>query len=113
MILTFTGFDRLLGSHYDKYDIVYSTFNTSIDSSIFNQDFSKCHGFPGPGITMPMAENPAFAFVGADGVHSKHQSHKVDTEFDKFKEAHSRKYENDKEEEQRKFFFRHNHRCVS
>ena len=109
-MLTFTGFDRLLGSHYDKYYILYDTFNTSIDASVFNRDFSGCASFPGPGVAVPMAENPVFAFVGADGVPCKHQSHKVDTGFEKFKEKHVRQYSSDKEEELRKFYFRHNHR---
>ena len=112
MVLTFTGYDRLLGSHYDKYDILYKTFNNSINESCFNRDFSNCKGFPGPGVSLPMAENPVFTFVDAEGVHSKHQSYKVDTEFKNFKEKHGRQYSSDKEEELRKFYFRHNHRYV-
>jgi len=110
VVLTFTGFDRLLGSHFDKYDILYKTFNTSVNTSLFNQDFSSCTSFPGPGVSLPMAENPVFSFVGADGVHSKYQSHKVDSEFENFKEKHGRQYSSNKEEELRKFHFRHNHR---
>lgn len=110
MVLIFTGFDRLLGSHYDKYVITYEMFTTTINDSTFDVDFSDCKQFPGPGVNIPMAENHAFAFFGAAGYGTKHQSHKVDTEFDNFKEKHGRKYNDEKHEEQKKFHFRRNHR---
>ena len=113
MLLSFIGFDRLFGSHYDQYVIVYETFSKSIDPSVFNVDFSGCISFPGPGDTLPMAENHMFAFFGADGYDAKHLSHKVDTEFENFKEKHERQYSGDKDLEQRRFHFRNNHRSVS
>ncbi len=59
--------------------------------------------YPGQRVSFPMSENPMFEFVGAHSIHTRHQSHKMDTEFDKFKEAHSRQYGSAREEEQRKF----------
>lgn len=110
VLLTFIGYDRLLGSHYDEYTIVYQDFSTEVNPSVFDIDFSGCEGFPGPGVTLPMAENHAFAFFGASGYNAKHHSHKVDTEFNDFREKYVRGYDDDKVMEQRKFHFRHNHR---
>lgn len=109
--LSFTGFDRLLGSHYDEYIIEYQTFKPSInDSSVFDVDESSCISFPGPGDTLAMAENPMFEFVGSRAYNAEHQSHKLERDFSEFKQMHKRNYETDKEEEMRKFNFRQNHR---
>jgi hypothetical protein len=110
--LTFTGLDRVIGSHYDQYVIEYSSFMASIanDSASFDVDADKCISFPGPGNTLPMAENPIFEYIGSPGYSDKHQSHKVDEAFHQFKATHKRNYETEEEEEFRKFNFRHNHR---
>lgn len=111
MFLTFTGYDQLLGSHYDQYIIEYSSFQPSISGgSSFDVDAKSCISFPGPGDTLAMAENPMFEFIGSPGYSASHQSHKVDKDFSQFKETHKRNYETEKEEEVRKFNFRHNHR---
>ena len=100
----------MLGSHYDQYVIQYTRFETTVDSSSFNVTDGNCISFPGPGNTLAMAENPMFEFVGNPSYDAKHQSHKVDKEFSQFKETHNRQYETEKEEQLRKFNFRHNHR---
>ena len=69
-----------------------------------------CKGYPGPGVTLPMAENPMFEFVGARGYGDKHRSFKVDSCFEDFKGQHGRQYETEGEEAKRKTHFRHNHR---
>ena len=69
-----------------------------------------CKGFPGPGVTLPMARNPMFEFVGAHGYKEEHRSHKVDSDFEEFKGQHGREYDNEKEEGKRKTHFKHNHR---
>ena len=69
-----------------------------------------CKGFPGPGVTLPMARNPMFEFVGAQGYKEEHHSHKVDSDFEEFKGQHGRDYDCEKEEAKRKTHFRHNHR---
>ena len=108
----FTGFDRLLGSHYDEYVITYTKFTATVDSSAFDVDTDKCISFPGPGNTLAMAENPMFEYVGAEGYGSEHQSHKVERDFAEFRDKHSREYQDDKEEAFRKFHFQQNHRYV-
>lgn len=110
MVLSFIGYDRLIGSHYDQYDIMYKDFKPTANSSIFNVTDNKCVSYPGPGVTLPMAENPMFEFVGASGYDTKQHSHIVDRDFGQFKKKHDRNYEDDKEEVQRKVHFRHNHR---
>ena len=69
-----------------------------------------CKGFPGPGVTLPMARNPMFEFVGAQGYKEEHRTHKVDSDFEEFKGQHGREYDCEKEEAKRKTHFRHNHR---
>ena len=42
VVLHFVGFDRLFGSHYDEYDIVYTDFVSSApDPSVFDYQTSK------------------------------------------------------------------------
>ncbi|XP_064398726.1 digestive cysteine proteinase 1-like [Halichondria panicea] len=111
--LRFVGFDRLFNSYYDEYVIEYSDFETTLDATVF--DYASkftCKGFPGPGVTLPMIENPMFEFVGASGYEEKHRSYKVDSDFEEFKGHHSRKYESEGEEVKRKTHFRHNHRYI-
>lgn len=112
LVLTFTGLDRLFGSHYDQYIIQYDSFKKGVDSSSFDVDADKCINFPGPGDTLAMAENPMFEFLGSPGYTAKHQSLKVDTDFRKFKETHKKDYKTEEEEELRKFNFRYNHRYI-
>ncbi len=112
MLLSFTGFDRLLGSHYDQYVIQYSSFKASADASSFDVNASSCISFPGPGDALAMTENPVFEYIGSPGYSAKHQSHNMDKDFDHFKETHNRKYETEEEEKTRKFNFHHNHRFV-
>ena len=69
-----------------------------------------CISFPGPGSSLPAAENPFFEFITADGYTEKHRTHKVDHEFTTFKNKHGRNYKDQSEEAQRKTHFRHNHR---
>ena len=42
VVLHFIGYDRLFGSHYDEYDVVYTTFKSgSPDPSVFEIQDSK------------------------------------------------------------------------
>ena len=46
LVLHFVGYDRLFGSHYDEYDVIYSTFSsTAPDPSVFEFQESKCYTF--------------------------------------------------------------------
>ena len=42
VVLYFVGYDRLFGSHYDEYVILYSTFAPGVDPSVF--DIEKGEG---------------------------------------------------------------------
>ena len=45
VVLHFVGFDRLFGSHYDEYDVVYTDFVSSApDPNVFDYHKSKCYG---------------------------------------------------------------------
>ena len=42
VVLHFVGYDRVFGSHYDEYDIVYTDFSaTAPDPSVFEYQESK------------------------------------------------------------------------
>ncbi len=110
MLLRFIGFDRLIGSHYDEYIIEYLKFNDTIDSSSFNVSVDNCIDFPGLGVTLPMAHNPVFQYIGANGYEKKHHAHLVDNDFNNFKSKHGRQYNKAQEEIRRKINFQHNHR---
>lgn len=92
---------------------MYNSFEETLNSSSFDVSPDKCIGFPGPGDSLAMAENPIFQYVGASGYNSEHQAHQIENGFMKFKEEHKKTYKNDKEEQRRKMHYRHNHRCVS
>ena len=45
VVLRFVGYDRLFGSHYDEYIILYSSFVPNVDSSVFDIEKSKGRKF--------------------------------------------------------------------
>lgn len=52
VLYTMLGYDTLLGSHYDKYSVTYSTFDTNVPDGIFDyMSQFECGDFPGPGAT--------------------------------------------------------------
>jgi C1A family cysteine protease len=112
--LTFTGYDRVFGSHYDQYVINYDTFVPGKpDSGVFKvSNPEKCTGFPGPGDS-PMAESLFFEILGADEPYSRgSQTRHIDTAFDSFRDRYNKKYITDKEEMKRRQNFLHNYRFV-
>lgn len=47
VLLHFVGFDRLFGSHYDEYDILYNSFVVGApDPSVFDYASRKFGGIP-------------------------------------------------------------------
>lgn len=92
---------------------MYSKFEETINSSVFDVSQDKCISFPGPGNTLAMAENPLFEYFGASGYNSGHQAHKIDSNFEQFKDKYSKKYGSREEEQHRKIHFRYNHRYYS
>ena len=113
VVLHFVGYDRLFGSHYDEYVILYKTFVPGVDPSVFDieKEYS-CIPFPGPGVASPMSENLFFEFFGAAGYKDAHRTAHVDREFDSFKLKHHKTYDDRTEESQRKGHFTHNYRYI-
>nr|XP_027200209.1 digestive cysteine proteinase 2-like [Dermatophagoides pteronyssinus] len=100
------GYDSLMSSHYDKYEVLYESYSTAkIDSKIFDiyQKYD-CRGFPGPGIKQSVAMmNPMREFILNDYGH-------VDEHFKQFIEKHSKNYT--KEVNFRRFIFLQNYRFI-
>ncbi|XP_076368042.1 digestive cysteine proteinase 2-like [Tachypleus tridentatus] len=100
------GYNSLLGSHYDKYEIYYGNFTTDVSDLVFN--ISKnltCRSFPGPGLENVGEHNPIKEFI------DKHDYH-INQAFEDFKQTHDKKYKNEKHHETRKNIFRQNYRFI-
>lgn len=102
------GFDTLLGSHFDKYEIVYESYSTKpINETIFDvADKFECRDFPGETGKQGLAlMNPIREFV-----HNVYDH--VDEHFDKFTAKHDRNYTDESEEMLRRKVFLHNYRFI-
>lgn len=101
------GYDSLLGSHYDKYEVIYESFKSGpIDPSLFDiYNRFTCQGFPGPGHTAATM-NPMAEFIG-------HQRAHVDADFERFVRHHGKDYDNDTVLSERKRNFLHNYRFIN
>lgn len=102
------GYDSLLGSHYDKYEVYYKNYRTAdIDPNAFAvPQNTTCRSFPGPGLEHVGQHNPIREYI--NGVDSH-----VDKEFDQFVDKHNKTYANQTHERQRKNIFRQNLRYIS
>nr|XP_006115573.1 digestive cysteine proteinase 1-like [Pelodiscus sinensis] len=103
------GFNSLLGSHYDKYEIDYSGFARRFPASVFRLPRGlTCEHWPGAGPEHRIMANPMQEFVGrmreTDTVH-----HRL---FHHYKEKFRKTYRSEKEREHRKHTFIHNMRYV-
>ncbi|GAB6020866.1 hypothetical protein CHUAL_003516 [Chamberlinius hualienensis] len=99
------GYDYVFGSHFDKYEIVYLSYDpTPPDSQVFNTNMS-CGDFPGPGASHHHLHNPIREFVNSEDSHVHH-------EFENFKTTHGKVYDNHLENERRKNAFRQNLRLI-
>ncbi|OTF70897.1 Group 1 mite allergen-like protein (Cysteine protease) [Euroglyphus maynei] len=102
------GYDSLLGSHYDKYEVFYESYSTDkIDPKIFDiyQKY-ECRGFPGPGKQAVALMNPMREFILNDYRH-------VDEHFREFIEKHGKNYTNKYNEVNfRHFIFLQNYRFI-
>lgn len=98
------GYNTLLGSHFDHYYLEYDFYShEDIPSDVFEVNVDEpCTNFPGPGHYATM--NPMQEFIHKSSEH-------VDHEFERFKNKHSKSYD-DKEHEQRKNIFRQNLRFI-
>jgi hypothetical protein len=101
------GYDSLLGSHYDKYEIYYKNYNVGqIDPIVFNFVSNyTCRSFPGPGVEHIGLNNPIREFINGEEKH-------IDNDFNKFVDKHNKSYKNETHERERKNIFRHNYRFI-
>uniref|UniRef100_A0A8D0HMU5 Uncharacterized protein n=1 Tax=Sphenodon punctatus TaxID=8508 RepID=A0A8D0HMU5_SPHPU len=102
------GYNTLLGSHYDKYEIDYSDFSNSFPSSIFDFRSNKttmCSELPGDQVEHHVMANPMQDLVGRQ----EDRSHQV---FHHYQQNFGKTYSNEKEMEHRKHTFTHNMRYV-
>ncbi|XP_028674260.1 digestive cysteine proteinase 2-like [Erpetoichthys calabaricus] len=101
------GYNSLLGSHYDKYEIDYMDFSHTVDPSVFTLPAGlQCTSFPGPGMEHRILANPMQDFV-----HTEHEGHTHQL-FGHFKKLFQRLYETEMEHEVRKHAFVHNLRYI-
>ncbi|RWS08299.1 hypothetical protein B4U79_09624 [Dinothrombium tinctorium] len=100
------GYDSLLGSHYDQYQLFYHGYQAGQqEESLF--EVSKnytCRSFPGPGVEHVAIHNPIKEFV-------HHYEQHLDNDFENFLIKHGKNY-NFSHRELRKTFFRHNYRFI-
>lgn len=112
------GYDSLLGSHYDRYDITYHNFipNSANDNDfLFDAQNLKCGSMPGPGDNSSSGEirshlvvqNPIYEYVN-----EPHRYDHIDHEFNKFSKDHEKDYNNEKHERKSWFNFLHNFRFI-
>lgn len=101
------GYDSLLGSHYDKYEIYYKNYKTvEIDPKVFELSNNyTCRSFPGPGVEHIGLNNPIKEFINGEDKH-------IDNEFDKFINKHNKNYKNETHSRERKNIFRDNYRYI-
>ncbi|EGD75699.1 hypothetical protein PTSG_07816 [Salpingoeca rosetta] len=104
------GYDDLLGSHYDEYDIYFYDFIVTVPSNISLYEPPKgmsCGDFPGPGVAVHHHR-------GGLHMHEDYEAaeKEVGAAFDSFKAQHGRMYETEQEHAKRLNNFRHNKKFV-
>nr|XP_009686001.1 PREDICTED: uncharacterized protein LOC104152390 [Struthio camelus australis] len=105
------GFNSLLGSHYDKYEIEYSTFSHRFPASVFrlpDGEWPPCEQWPMAGPEHRILANPMQEFVGR-AQDTDHVHHRL---FHHYKERFGKSYSSEEEQEHRKRAFVHNMRFV-
>ncbi|KAL9979919.1 hypothetical protein ACROYT_G008438 [Oculina patagonica] len=105
------GYDTLLGSHYDKYEVEYRDYSPQMPPpDTFEIKDMTCKGFPGPGVMSKLLANPMQEFIEPDGQEKVHEL------FEHFLIKHPKKYANmvdRKEHNQRRDIFRQNLRFIN
>ncbi|XP_015929473.1 digestive cysteine proteinase 2 [Parasteatoda tepidariorum] len=101
------GYNSLLGSHYDKYELYYFSYTagSASDKDFEVSDTLQCSGFPGPGSEITVLSNPMREFVSNDDTH-------IHETFEDFKKEHGKDYSDAQEHENRKNIYRQNYRYV-
>uniref|UniRef100_A0A6G1SG74 Counting factor associated protein D n=1 Tax=Aceria tosichella TaxID=561515 RepID=A0A6G1SG74_9ACAR len=116
------GYDKLLGSHYDRYDISYFKYkvNGATDRA-FELDVSgsKCGPMPGPGDSASEGERRARRVINNpihEYVVEPHRYDHVDYHFEQFKSEYAQftrgKYNSEQDERKGWFNFLHNLRFI-
>ena len=112
------GYDKLLGSHYDRYDITYYNFRpggASDESFVLDVKGSDCGSMPGPGEDASQAEQRAH-LVAQNPIHEyvkePHNYEHIDHHFEKFTDQHGKSYPDAKLKRQGWFNFLHNFRFI-
>nr|XP_015204062.1 PREDICTED: digestive cysteine proteinase 1-like [Lepisosteus oculatus] len=101
------GYNTLLGSHYDKYEVDYTKFERCLDPQSFAlPEGMKCESFPGPGVEHRILANPM-----QDLIHTCPTGHAQHL-FGHFKEQFQRCYSDDEEHEKREHTFVQNLRYI-
>ncbi|XP_013921030.1 PREDICTED: digestive cysteine proteinase 2-like [Thamnophis sirtalis] len=102
------GYNNLLGSHYDKYEITYSDFSNSFPASIFvlkSNETKLCDELPGDSTEHHIMANPMADFVGG-------QEDRAHSLFHHYRKRFGKSYDTEQEMEHRKHTFTHNMRFV-
>ncbi|XP_065277967.1 uncharacterized protein LOC135893925 [Emys orbicularis] len=100
------GFNSLLGSHYDKYELDYSGFARSYPARVLDlpRDM-ECKFPPGDGVEHQILANPMWDFVGRQA----DRGHQL---FHHYRREYRKQYGSEKELERRAQTFIHNMRYV-
>lgn len=113
------GYDTLLGSHYDRYDITYINFKADAatdESFAFDVQGNQCRSMPGPGDDASDAEKRAH-FVIQNPIHEyvvqPHRYDHIDHHFEKFSSQYEKRYIDQKMERSKWFNFMHNFRFIN
>uniref|UniRef100_A0A8D2JCV4 Uncharacterized protein n=2 Tax=Varanus komodoensis TaxID=61221 RepID=A0A8D2JCV4_VARKO len=102
------GFNTLLGSHYDKYEIDYTDFSNSFPASVFvlkPNETKVCDELPGDSAEHHIMANPMADFVGGQ----EDRAHRL---FHHYRKRFGKNYDTEREMEHRKHTFTHNMRFV-
>ncbi|KAM6428355.1 digestive cysteine proteinase 2-like isoform 1-T3 [Liasis olivaceus] len=103
------GFNSLLGSHYDKYEIDYISYSHSFSPDVFNLPSNmKCTYWPKAGPEHRILANPMQEFVGRTGEVSQDHEHL----FHHYRKKFRKVYKSKKETEHRRHNFIHNMRYI-
>lgn len=114
------GYDSLLGSHYDRYDIHYRQFQANAAGDrdfVLGRSTQECGPMPGPGDSSSasssarrasmIVQNPIHEFVS-----EPHRYDHIDHEFEKFAGIHKREYSSDEHKRKGWHNFLHNFRFI-
>ena len=104
----FLGYDRLFGSHFDEYKVLYEAYEpvAVFQESDFEPAVTPCTDFPGPGLA---ATCSIFERLHLS---KEKEVDEIDASFKSFKEQHGKQYTSDKEHFERSRIYRANHHFV-